>query len=115
MFSNFDFEFEGVQQGLFKRKTWLILSFVLCRCQGEVLPHKRIQLRLQGSGDEVEEDNGGCAAAWGRIFNRVTVVDSASGSAFPFLYWAPRLQISGLKYCARLRCSATKVSPVRSC
>ena len=76
MFSNFDFEFEGVQQGLFKRKTWLILSFVLCRCQGEVLPRKRIQLRLQGSGDEVEEDNGGCAAGWGHIFNRVTVVDS---------------------------------------
>ena len=71
MFSNFDFEFEGVQQGLFKRKTWLILSFVLCRCQGEVLPHKRIQLRPQD-----EEDNGGCAAGWGRIFNKVTVVDS---------------------------------------
>lgn len=111
MFSNFDFEFEGVQQGIFKRKTSLILSFVLCRCQGEVLPHKRIQLRPEGSGDEVEEDNGGCAAAWGRIFNRVTVLDSASGSAFPFPYWAPRLQISGLKYCARLRCSATKVYP----
>ena len=104
MFSNFDFEFEGVQQGLFKRKTSLILSFVLCRYQGEVLPHKRIQLRPQGS-------DGGCAAAWGRIFNRVTVVESASGSAFSFLYWAPRLQISGLKYCARLRCSATKVYP----
>ena len=95
MFSNFDFEFEGVQQGIFKRKTSLILSFVLCRCQGEVLPHKRIQLRPM-HGDEVEEDNGGCAAGWGRIFNRVTVVGSASGSAFPLLYWAPRLQISGL-------------------
>lgn len=64
MFSNFDFEFEGVQQELFERKTSLILSFVLSRCQWEVLPHKRIQLRPQGSGDEVEEDNGECAAAW---------------------------------------------------
>ena len=34
MFSNFDFEFEGVQQGLFKRKTWLILSFVLVGARG---------------------------------------------------------------------------------